>query len=174
MSEHACAIREVRGQFELDGSRLTFGGDQYELVKVPGEGDCAFDSMAFILHSVMNGNVWTCPEDAYTSTGIGTANELRMALDQYREGIPRDEGWGDQIDWVVFSAMFGVTVHVISYGVSSTGVCDEKHSVISPSAYGRKVYVPGYVRARDGDGLHAYVCNHYCVHYDPMRLVRRC
>ena len=174
MSERQCAVREVRGGFELDGSTLTFGGDRYELFKVPGAGDCAFDAMAFILHCVVNGGDWSGPEDAYKSTGFGTAVEMRKALDQYRDGAPREGGWGDEVDWVVFSAMFGVTVHMISYGVSSAGVCDEKHSVISPGVYGRKVYVPGYVRAKEGDGLHAYVCNHYCVHYDPMRLVRRC
>ena len=166
-------VRPLEGNFGIDGDDLTIGEDRYRLVKVPGDGDCAFDSMAFIVHCVLNRDEWRGPLDAYERTGLAGPAELRKALDAYRGGLPRDGGWGDQFDWVVFSAMFKVSVNVISYRVTEGGLGGETHSVIGPDVLGAKAYVPGFVRAGPGEGLHAYVCNHYDVHYDPMRLVAR-
>eukprot|EP00873_Tetraselmis_striata_P043801 jgi/Tetstr1/464065/TSEL_008870.t1 len=169
-------VRRLCGNFDLDGDRLSIGEDRYELVKVPGEGDCAFDAMIYIVHAVVNGDAWRGPEHAYEATGAGSADNLRRAFDLYRDGFPRDGSWGDQFDWVVFCAMFGVTVHVVSYSVGATGFENEMHSVITGDVLGRRAYVPGFVRV-DKDaldsGLHAYVCNHCDTHYDPMRLVKR-
>lgn len=168
--------KQLKGNFHIDGPRLTIGDDLYHLIKVPGEGDCAFDTMVYIIHAIINGNTWRGPEDAYKCTGVGSADELRRAFDSYRKDFPRDGAWGDQFDWVVFCAMFGVTVNIISYSVSATGFENEMHSVISSEVLGQKAYVPGFVKVpRESldSGLHAYVCNHYDTHYDPMRLVKR-
>ena len=172
----AIETAQLKGNFRLDGARLGIGDDLYELIKVPGDGDCAFDTMVYIIHAIVNGNEWRGPRHAYDATGVGSADELRRAFDLYRDGFPRDGAWGDQFDWVVFCAMFGVTVHVVSYGVGPAGFENEMHSVISGEVLGRKAFVPGFVRvARDAldAGLHAHVCNHYDTHYDPMRLVKR-
>lgn len=166
----------LKGNFDIDGARLTIGDDVYEIVKVPGEGDCAFDAMIYIVHTIVNGKKWRGPPDAYADTGVDSADEFRRAFDLYREGFPRDGTWGDQFDWVVFCAMFGVTVHIISYRVSAAGLENEMHSVIGGDVLGQKAFVPGFVKvSRDAidTGLHAYVCNHYDTHYDPMRLVKR-
>lgn len=169
-------VRPLSGNFDVDGDHLTIGDDRYRLVKVPGNGDCAFDSMVYIVHAVINNKEWKGVDDAYESTGLGGPNELRRALDPYRGGVERDGEWGDQFDWVVFCAMFGVTVNIISYTVTSEGFGGETHSIIAPDALGARAFAPAFARVDPGgigSGLHAHVCNHYNVHYDPMCLVSR-
>lgn len=164
------------GGFDLEGTALRVGGDRYRLVRVPGEGDCAFDSMAYLVHALLNRREWTTPADAYAATGLTSAWEVRKALDQYRTGFPREGRWGDQFDWVVFSAMFGVRLDIVSYRVTEEGFGGETHSVITPETLGARAFVPPFVRV-DRDALHAglsaYLCNHNDVHYDPMVLVER-
>lgn len=178
LQEKAAAVEvlPLRGNFDVDGASLRIGDDRYEMIKVPPDGNCAFDTMLYIVHTVVNMAPWKGPADAYEKTNLGGPDELRKALDAYREGLPREDGWGDQFDWVVFCAMFGVTVHVVSYEVTAVGFGNETHSVITPEALGREAFLPAFSRVhRDSVniGLHAYVCNHYGKHYDPMRLIER-
>lgn len=174
-NEDTC-ITPLEGGFSIEGDELRIGSDIYELQKVEGDGDCAFHSMIYILHSVVNKKPWKGEEDAYVTTGVDHAGHLRRAFDRYREQMPRDGTWGDEIDWLLFSAMFGVTVNIISYNVLAEGFGEAMHSVIRPCSFGAKVHIPYFVEYDEGGvdaGLNAYVCNHYNTHYDPMRMVSR-
>lgn len=169
-------VEHLTGGFSLDGNRMSIGGDTYELVKVDGEGDCAFDSMMYILHHTLNREQWRGARHAYEKTGWGSADEMRKAFDAYRS-VVREGTWGDEIDWLLFCAMFGVTVNIISYIVLDEGPPVAMNSVIWPYSWGAKVYIPGFVNVdkRSVDaGLAGFVCNHDNKHYDPMELVCRC